>query len=182
MTGRRLFLFTFFCTFSAFVKHCFLLSILNLAEPKWTFNRSEVHWMICNQLLLRACVHTGDFKFVSATYRLFKVPKGQTKTCKVIYNGGITGAQDVFQFDCHYTFKVCIYPTSWRWKDDSRLIARELSKLCQTWLFSTDQPGAGGGRRRSLHPDTFQICRRLHFPATRGLLWALRQTWGRRHT
>lgn len=47
----------------------------------------------------------GDFKFVSATYRLFKVPKGQTKTCKVIYNGSITGAPDVFQFDCHYTFK-----------------------------------------------------------------------------
>ncbi|KAM4749962.1 arsenite methyltransferase [Anableps anableps] len=47
----------------------------------------------------------GDFKFVSATYRLFKVPKGKTKTCQVIYNGGITGSEDVFQFDCHYTFK-----------------------------------------------------------------------------
>ncbi|XP_008407873.1 arsenite methyltransferase isoform X3 [Poecilia reticulata] len=47
----------------------------------------------------------GDFKFVSATYRLFKVPKGKTKTCQVIYNGGITGAENIFQFDCHYTFK-----------------------------------------------------------------------------
>ncbi|XP_023189773.1 arsenite methyltransferase [Xiphophorus maculatus] len=47
----------------------------------------------------------GDFKFVSATYRLFKVPKGKTKTCQVIYNGGITGAEDNFQFDCHYAFK-----------------------------------------------------------------------------
>ncbi|XP_015239796.1 PREDICTED: arsenite methyltransferase [Cyprinodon variegatus] len=47
----------------------------------------------------------GDFKFVSATYRLFKVPRGNTKSCKVMYNGGITGAEDVFQFDCHYTFK-----------------------------------------------------------------------------
>nr|XP_004539019.2 arsenite methyltransferase [Maylandia zebra] len=46
----------------------------------------------------------GDFKFVSATYRLFKVPKGNTKNCKVIYNGGITGAEDSFQFDCQYTF------------------------------------------------------------------------------
>lgn len=47
----------------------------------------------------------GDFKFVSATYRLFKVPKGSDKTCQTIYNGGITGAESSFQFDCHYTFK-----------------------------------------------------------------------------
>nr|XP_046261235.1 arsenite methyltransferase [Scatophagus argus] len=47
----------------------------------------------------------GDFKFVSATYRLFKVPKGNTKPCRVMYNGGITGVEDSFQFDCHYTFK-----------------------------------------------------------------------------
>ncbi|XP_022611284.1 arsenite methyltransferase [Seriola dumerili] len=48
----------------------------------------------------------GDFKFVSATYRLFKVPKGNTKPCQVIYNGNITGVEDSFQFDCQYTFKV----------------------------------------------------------------------------
>ncbi|XP_044046616.1 arsenite methyltransferase isoform X2 [Siniperca chuatsi] len=48
----------------------------------------------------------GDFKFVSATYRLFKVPKGNTKPCQVIYNGSITGVEDSFQFDCQYTFKV----------------------------------------------------------------------------
>ncbi|KAG7223836.1 hypothetical protein INR49_026519 [Caranx melampygus] len=47
----------------------------------------------------------GDFKFVSATYRLFKIPKGNTKACQVIYNGGITGVEDNFQFDCQYTFK-----------------------------------------------------------------------------
>ncbi|XP_018520132.1 arsenite methyltransferase [Lates calcarifer] len=47
----------------------------------------------------------GDFKFVSATYRLFKVPKGNTKSCQVIYNGDITGVEDSFQFDCQYTFK-----------------------------------------------------------------------------
>lgn len=46
----------------------------------------------------------GDFKFVSAEYRLFKVPKGN-KTCQVIYNGGITGAEDSFRFDHQYTFK-----------------------------------------------------------------------------
>ncbi|TNN71220.1 Arsenite methyltransferase [Liparis tanakae] len=48
----------------------------------------------------------GDFKFVSATYRLFKVPKGNTQPRRVIYNGSITGVEDSFQFDCRYTFKV----------------------------------------------------------------------------
>ncbi|KAM9770353.1 arsenite methyltransferase [Menidia menidia] len=47
----------------------------------------------------------GDFKFVSATYRLFKIPKGSTEACQVIYNGSITGAEERFQFDCQYTFK-----------------------------------------------------------------------------
>ncbi|XP_058495624.1 arsenite methyltransferase [Solea solea] len=47
----------------------------------------------------------GDFKFVSATYRLFKLPKGDTKCSQVIYNGSITGAENSFQFDCRYTFK-----------------------------------------------------------------------------
>ncbi|XP_029706318.1 arsenite methyltransferase-like [Takifugu rubripes] len=47
----------------------------------------------------------GDFKFVSATYRLFKVPKGDTGPCQVIYNGSITGVEDSFEFDCQYTFK-----------------------------------------------------------------------------
>lgn len=50
---------------------------------------------------------TGGLKFVSATYRLFKVPKRNTKACQVIYNGNITGVEDSFQFDCRYTFKVC---------------------------------------------------------------------------
>ncbi|XP_034544361.1 arsenite methyltransferase isoform X2 [Notolabrus celidotus] len=47
----------------------------------------------------------GDYKFVSATYRLYKVPKGDTKFCQVIYNGDITGAEGCFDFDCHYKFK-----------------------------------------------------------------------------
>ncbi|XP_037099593.1 arsenite methyltransferase-like [Syngnathus acus] len=47
----------------------------------------------------------GDFKFVSATYRLFKIPKGSRKQCKVIYNGNITGAEDSLHFDCQYTFR-----------------------------------------------------------------------------
>ncbi|KAM4603808.1 arsenite methyltransferase [Polymixia lowei] len=48
----------------------------------------------------------GDFQFVSATYRLFKVSKGDTKPCQVMYNGNITGVEDSFRLDCQYTFKV----------------------------------------------------------------------------
>uniref|UniRef100_A0A1A8MH38 Arsenite methyltransferase n=1 Tax=Nothobranchius pienaari TaxID=704102 RepID=A0A1A8MH38_9TELE len=47
----------------------------------------------------------GDFKFVSATYRLFKVPKGPPEACRVVYNGGVTGAEDRLRFDCRNTFK-----------------------------------------------------------------------------
>ncbi|KAJ0033299.1 hypothetical protein NQD34_000406 [Periophthalmus magnuspinnatus] len=47
----------------------------------------------------------GDFRFVSATYRLFKLPKGSSNPCRVIYNGGIMGVEDCFPFDCQYTFK-----------------------------------------------------------------------------
>lgn len=48
----------------------------------------------------------GDYKFVSATYRLFKVPRGdRNMTSQVIYNGNITGSEGKLQFDCQYTFK-----------------------------------------------------------------------------
>lgn len=57
-----------------------------------------IFYFLCN---------TGDFKFVSATYRLFKVPRGDTKPRQVIYNGSITGVTDSFQFDSQNTFKVC---------------------------------------------------------------------------
>uniref|UniRef100_H3BXR4 Arsenite methyltransferase n=1 Tax=Tetraodon nigroviridis TaxID=99883 RepID=H3BXR4_TETNG len=47
----------------------------------------------------------GDFKFVSATYRLFKVPKGHTGHARSTYKGNITGVEDSFEFDCQHTFK-----------------------------------------------------------------------------
>ncbi|KAJ8389820.1 hypothetical protein AAFF_G00112890 [Aldrovandia affinis] len=48
----------------------------------------------------------GDYKFVSATYRLFKIPKDSPrKGCQVMYNGDITGCEKSLEFDCHYTFK-----------------------------------------------------------------------------
>ncbi|XP_041642312.1 arsenite methyltransferase [Cheilinus undulatus] len=70
----------------------------------------------------------GDYKFVSATYRLFKVPKGNPKSCQVIYNGNITGVEEIFEFDCQYKFKagevvevdgeLATILTSSRFKDD----------------------------------------------------------------
>ncbi|XP_037351750.1 arsenite methyltransferase [Talpa occidentalis] len=49
---------------------------------------------------------TGDCRFVSATFRLFKLPKtGPAKRCQVIYNGGLTGHEKELIFDANFTFK-----------------------------------------------------------------------------
>ncbi|KAL1005885.1 hypothetical protein UPYG_G00065150 [Umbra pygmaea] len=48
----------------------------------------------------------GDYKFVSATYRLFKIPKISNKGSLVIYNGNITGFEECLEFDNQATFKV----------------------------------------------------------------------------
>uniref|UniRef100_A0A8C5KXA9 Arsenite methyltransferase n=1 Tax=Jaculus jaculus TaxID=51337 RepID=A0A8C5KXA9_JACJA len=49
---------------------------------------------------------TGDCRFVSATYRLFKLPKTEpAKRCQVVYNGGITGHEKELIFDANFTFK-----------------------------------------------------------------------------
>ncbi|KAE8590481.1 hypothetical protein XENTR_v10018080 [Xenopus tropicalis] len=49
----------------------------------------------------------GDYKFVSATFRLFKVPKDAVKVkCRAVYNGGITGYEQKLELDANITFKV----------------------------------------------------------------------------
>lgn len=49
----------------------------------------------------------GDCRFVSATFRLFKVPGGsQAGPGQVIYNGGIVGHERELVFDANFTFKV----------------------------------------------------------------------------
>ncbi|XP_076838697.1 arsenite methyltransferase isoform X2 [Brachyhypopomus gauderio] len=49
----------------------------------------------------------GDYTFASATYRLFKQPKGsEKKRCLVMYDGNILGSEEKFEFDAKYTFKV----------------------------------------------------------------------------
>ncbi|XP_058400362.1 arsenite methyltransferase [Diceros bicornis minor] len=48
----------------------------------------------------------GNCRFVSATFRLFKLPKTEpAKRCQVIYNGGITGHEKELIFDANFTFK-----------------------------------------------------------------------------
>ncbi|XP_055976828.1 LOW QUALITY PROTEIN: arsenite methyltransferase-like [Sorex fumeus] len=48
----------------------------------------------------------GDCRFVSATYRLFKLPKTEAmQRCQVIYNGGIKGYEKELIFDANFTFK-----------------------------------------------------------------------------
>lgn len=52
-------------------------------------------------------LNLGNYKFVSATYRLFKLPKGfEKKPCLAMYDGNITGLEEAFEFDAQYTFKV----------------------------------------------------------------------------
>ncbi|XP_020382287.1 arsenite methyltransferase isoform X1 [Rhincodon typus] len=47
----------------------------------------------------------GDFKFVSATYRLFKIPASCPKEkCCVTYNGSIRSFKEKLEFDVNYTF------------------------------------------------------------------------------
>ncbi|XP_066478371.1 arsenite methyltransferase isoform X1 [Tiliqua scincoides] len=48
----------------------------------------------------------GDCQFVSATFRLFKIPKdGSIQQCEIIYKGGIAGHEKEFAFDVNYNFK-----------------------------------------------------------------------------
>ncbi|NWW71032.1 AS3MT methyltransferase, partial [Climacteris rufus] len=48
----------------------------------------------------------GDCRFVSATFRLFKVPVGSgAGPGQVIYNGGIVGHERELLFDANFTFK-----------------------------------------------------------------------------
>lgn len=50
---------------------------------------------------------SGDCRFVSATFRLFKVPPaGAGGRCQAIYNGGIPGHEQELVFDANFTFKV----------------------------------------------------------------------------
>uniref|UniRef100_A0A8C9VFJ7 Arsenite methyltransferase n=1 Tax=Scleropages formosus TaxID=113540 RepID=A0A8C9VFJ7_SCLFO len=47
-----------------------------------------------------------DYKFVSATFRLFKIPRNvSNESCRVIYDGNVTGHEDFLKFDAYHTFR-----------------------------------------------------------------------------
>ncbi|XP_055280722.1 arsenite methyltransferase isoform X2 [Moschus berezovskii] len=71
----------------------------------------------------------GDCRFVSATYRLFKLPKtGPSKKCQVIYNGGITGHEKELIFDANFTFK----------KDEAVEVDEETAAILKNSRFAQD--------------------------------------------
>uniref|UniRef100_A0A8D0TGN9 Arsenite methyltransferase n=1 Tax=Sus scrofa TaxID=9823 RepID=A0A8D0TGN9_PIG len=71
----------------------------------------------------------GDCRFVSATFRLFKLSKtGPTKRCKVIYNGGITGHEKELIFDVNFTFK----------KDETVEVDEETAAILKNSRFTQD--------------------------------------------
>uniref|UniRef100_A0A8C6BNH7 Arsenite methyltransferase n=3 Tax=Monodontidae TaxID=9747 RepID=A0A8C6BNH7_MONMO len=71
----------------------------------------------------------GDCRFVSATFRLFKLPKtGPTKRCQVIYNGGITGHEKELIFDANFTFK----------KDETVEVDEETAAILKNSRFAQD--------------------------------------------
>ncbi|CAI9178061.1 unnamed protein product [Rangifer tarandus platyrhynchus] len=71
----------------------------------------------------------GDCCFVSATFRLFKLPKtGPTKKCQVIYNGGITGHEKELIFDANFTFK----------KDEAVEVDEETASILKNSRFAQD--------------------------------------------
>ncbi|XP_012672620.2 arsenite methyltransferase [Clupea harengus] len=77
------------------------------------------------------------YKFVSATYRLFRVPKPSSEEkCLVIYDGGITGSEETLEFDAQHTFKV----------DEVMEVSAELANILRCSRFASEftfqPPGA----------------------------------------
>jgi len=68
----------------------------------------------------------GDAKFVSATYRMFKLPEKRSKQRNVFYEGGIDGEDaDVFVLDHHTLFPV----------DEPMWVDRELATILMSSRF-----------------------------------------------
>lgn len=73
----------------------------------------------------------GDCCFVSATFRLFKVPdSSRAGPGQVTYNGGIVGHERELVFDANSTFKVhvgaCLCSPGWH----AVLVCRDGVKQC----------------------------------------------------
>ncbi|XP_046576867.1 arsenite methyltransferase-like [Haliotis rubra] len=79
----------------------------------------------------------GDARFVSVTYRLFKLPSAMQPARQVIYNGEITGYEGELKFDYQQTFK----------NGDAVSVGEEMSTILSVSRFKEEfdfQPAASG--------------------------------------
>ena len=59
--------------------------------------------------MLSAFYLSGDAQFISATYRLFKLPEEKKKACQLIYKGEIPNFEEMLKFDHTVNMKVHIH-------------------------------------------------------------------------
>ncbi|OCT57160.1 arsenite methyltransferase [Xenopus laevis] len=99
----------------------------------------------------------SDYSFVSATYRLFRLPQGTVnENCQVIYNGGITGCEEELQFDANFTFR----------EGEIVVVDEELgailknSRLADEFLFRPSEKGGPSSKcqpKKEVISDPFQL-------------------------
>ncbi|KAH9515314.1 Arsenite methyltransferase [Bulinus truncatus] len=94
----------------------------------------------------------GDAKFLSATYRLFKLPHEQGKNMAATYNGGIQGYEDELPFDYTISFR----------KNEECHVELELASILETsrykkyFTFSNGEKGPCGCSKMA--KDPFEYC------------------------
>lgn len=102
----------------------------------------------------------GDCRFVSATFRLFKLPKtGPAERCQVVYSGGITGHEKELIFDANFTFK----KGELLEVDEETAIILKNSRFAEDFLFQpiAEKPPASGAcpvlEAKDIITDPFQL-------------------------
>ncbi|KAM4636151.1 BLOC-1-related complex subunit 7 isoform 1-T1 [Discoglossus pictus] len=100
----------------------------------------------------------GDLKFVSATFRLFKLPQDAVKEkSQAIYNGGVTGCEDELQFDANFTFK----EGSVVEVDEGLFAILKNSRFADEFLFRPLEKGNSSGgcqpKKKEIIQDPFQF-------------------------
>ncbi|XP_066278189.1 arsenite methyltransferase-like [Branchiostoma lanceolatum] len=96
----------------------------------------------------------GDIKFVSVTYRLFKLPQNTSKeAAQVVYNGSVTGHEASLKFDAQYTFQ----------EGDIVEVDPELSAILQESRFADDFTVRPASKKTKADPE-------LCCPGAKGVL------------
>uniref|UniRef100_A0A3B1IS31 Arsenite methyltransferase n=1 Tax=Astyanax mexicanus TaxID=7994 RepID=A0A3B1IS31_ASTMX len=96
----------------------------------------------------------GEYRFVSATYRLFKLPKcSEKKSCLVMYDGNITGSEEKFEFDAQYTFKVNEVIEV----DGDVANTLKNSRFSEEFTFHSQTSGACATKPKVMPVDPFQL-------------------------